>query len=233
MPFGFSNMSSTFMHLMTQVLQKFMGVCLVVYFDDVLIYRKDIVSHLKDLREVLTEFKNNELKLNVKKCEFILPEVLFLGFIVGNGQVKMDPGKITTLMKWPTPTSVTEVRSFLGLASFYRKFIWNFGAISAPMSDCLKGLKSSTFMWTSEANRSFEKLKTTIFSAPVLTLPDFDEVFELQCNASIIDIGAFLLQAGHLVAFLVRSLRNVVVVGLPMSKSFTLWCVHVTFGSII
>lgn len=119
MLFGLSNTPSMFMRLTTQVLQRFLGICMVVYFDDVLNYNRDYSSHLKDLQKVLTELQANELRFNVKKCKFTSSELSFLGFIVGEGYVKMDPTKIDALMSWAVPTSASKVRSFLGLTSFY------------------------------------------------------------------------------------------------------------------
>lgn len=197
MPFGMSNAPSTFMRLMTDILKPLLNDC-VVYFDDILIFNKDKESHLKDLKKVLVILKQNSLILNMQKCDFLVHELVFLGYIVGNQGLKVDPSKTAALDSWMTPSNVTEVRSFLGLASFYRRFIRDFSTIASPISDCLK---KGPFKWTEEANRAFQLLKKKLQEAPVLSLPGFSKKFQIECDASIMSIGAVLSQEGHLVAF--------------------------------
>jgi hypothetical protein len=157
MPFILSNAPSTFMRLMNHIFKPFMGQFVVVYFDDILVYSKS--------QETLREQK---LYVNLKKCHFCTNSLVFLGYVVCKEGIMMDPSKIDAITSWPTPKSLLNIRSFHGLASFYRRFIRGFSTIIAPITECLKG---GTFKWTKEAQKSFEILKQKVTGAPVLTLP--------------------------------------------------------------
>ena len=120
------------------MLQPFLNQSIVVYFDDILVYNKnseDHIQHLKKLFQVLTE---TELYINPKKCTFLIREIVFLGFLIKEGKVGMEPKKTEGIQSWPVQTSIKELQAFLGLASFYRRFIINFSSIVAPLTDCLK-----------------------------------------------------------------------------------------------
>ncbi|GJR23290.1 reverse transcriptase domain-containing protein [Tanacetum coccineum] len=173
MPFGLSNAPSTFMRLMNQVFRSFIGKFVVIYFDDILAFSPTKELHLHHLRQVFEVLRAQKLYTNTKKCHF-------------KDGIEMDPSKVEAIISWPTPTNIHETRSIQGLASFYRRFIRNFSTIIAPITECLKG---STFYWTQEADEAFELLKRKVTEAPVLTLPDFEEVFEVHCDASGVGIG--------------------------------------------
>ena len=149
MPFGLSNAPSTFMRVMTHVLQHLIGKFLVVYFDDILIYSQSKEEHLAHLRQVLLTLREAKLYVNLKKCSFMQPHVLFLGFIVSEHGILADPEKVRVIMEWPEPQSITETRSFHGLASFYRRFIRGFSTIMAPITECLK---NKEFQWSNAAS---------------------------------------------------------------------------------
>ena len=149
MPFGLSNAPSTFMRIMTQVLRAYMRKFVVVYFDDILIYSRTKENHLDHLRQVCTALRKENLFANLKKCEFMTSRITFLGFIVTLEGVSTDPKKIRSVVEWPTPKNIHEVRSFHGLATFYRRLIRGFSSIVAPMTDCLK---KGNFNWTPVAN---------------------------------------------------------------------------------
>ena len=153
MPFGLSNAPSTFMRFMHQVLRPYMGKFVVVYFDDILIYSSSQETHLKHLREVLETLRKEYLYVNQKKCSFLTTIVTFLGYVVSVDGVHADQSKVTAILEWPTPKSLHDVRSFHGLASFYRWFIQNFSTLIAPIIECLK---RQTFKWTEEADESFQ-----------------------------------------------------------------------------
>ena len=197
MPFGLSNAPSTFMRVMNQALRPFIGRFVVVYFNDILIFSTTLEEHLAHLREVLIALRKEKLFAK-HKCEFGASEVLFLGYVVSSTGLRVDPQKVEAVASWPTPTMISEVRSFHGLASFYRRFIHNFSDIMAPITDCMKGV---SFAWTAEALVAFSTIKDKLTSAPILVLPDFDSPFELHCDASKLGIGAVLSQLGRPMAF--------------------------------
>nr|CAD1823400.1 unnamed protein product [Ananas comosus var. bracteatus] len=205
MPFGLSNAPSTFMRFMNQVLRPFIGKFVVVYFDDILIYSTSPETHIDHLRQVLQTLRDNSLYLNLKKCTFLTDSLTFLGYVVSTEGIKVDPVKIEAIQNWPTPKTITEIRSFHGLASFYRRFIRNFSSLIAPITDCLKGGK---FTWTSEAEKSFQLVKDKLTKAPVLALPDFEKVFEIDCDASHIGIGGVLSQEKRSIAFFSEKLND-------------------------
>lgn len=198
MPFGLSNAPSTFMRVMNQALRPFIGKFVVVYFDDILVFSSTLQEHLAHLRDVLVALRREKLFIAQQKCEFGVSQVLFLGYIISAAGLRVDPQKVAAVASWPTPTTITEVRSFHGLASFYRRFVHNFSAIMAPITDCLK---RASFSWSPEASHAFELIKTKLTTAPILVLPDFDLPFELHCDACKLGIGAVLSQQGRPVAY--------------------------------
>ena len=138
MPFGLSNALRTFMRLMNQVLKPFIGKFVVVYFDDILIYSKTEAAHYNYVREVLAVLQANELYINLKKCSFLTNKLLFLGYVVSADGIHVDEDKVRAVREWPTPKTVSDVRSFHGLATFYRRFVRDFSSIVAPITECLK-----------------------------------------------------------------------------------------------
>ena len=198
MPFGLSNAPSTFMRLMNQVLKPFICKFVVVYFDDILIYSRTEAEHMEHLREVLTVLQENKLYLNLKKCHFMTYSLLFLGFIVSVDGIRVNEENVKAIREWPTPKTVSEVRSFHGLATFYRRFVRNFSSVVAPITECMKKGK---FQWGEEAEQSFALIKEKLSTAPVLALPSFDKLFQVECDAFIVGVGAVLSQEGRLVAF--------------------------------
>lgn len=171
---------------------------MVVYFDDILIYSQTKREHLEQLQQVMGVLHHEKLYVNLKKCSFLCDRVVFLGFIISSEGLHPDPEKITTIMEWPVPQSVGEVRSFHGLASSYRRFIKNFSTIMHPITECIKTEK---FTWTNSAQRAFEKIKTFMTEAPILALPNFEKLFTVECDASQMGIGAVLSQEGRPIEF--------------------------------
>ncbi|XP_050217488.1 uncharacterized protein LOC126668325 [Mercurialis annua] len=198
MPFGLSNAPSTFMRVMNQALRPFIGKFVVVYFDDILIYSANPEVHLQHLREVLCLLHKDSLFAAKKKCAFLTRKVLFLGYIVSEEGLQVDDSKIEVVKHWPQPSTITEVRSFNGLSSFYRRFIPHFNSIMAPVTDCMKGVK---FEWTAEAEAAFQQIKLRLTTSPILVLPDFSQPFELHSDASKLGIGAVLSQNSRPVAY--------------------------------
>jgi hypothetical protein len=205
MPFGLSNAPSTFMRLMNHVFKPFIGLFVVVYFDDILVYSKSQQDHMEHLYQVFQTLRKQKLYVNLKKCHFLTDSLVFLGYVVSAEGIKMDPSKIEAIISWPVPKSLHDIRSFHGLASFYRRFIRSFSSIIAPITECLKGGK---FQWNEEAQKSFELIKKKVTEAPVLILPDFSKLFEVDCDASGVRIGDVLSQEGKPIAFFSEKLNE-------------------------
>ena len=161
MPFGLTNSLSTFMRLMNEILNYFIGKFVVVYLDDVLVFSRIKEEHLRHLMLVMRRLQQEKLLINLKKSYFMKTELIYLGFVISSNELKMDPEKVEAIREWPFPRSMFEVRSFHGLASFYRKFIRDFSGICAPMMDTTKKQHKS-FKWTEEAGRSFNIPKEKI-----------------------------------------------------------------------
>ncbi|XP_048611684.1 uncharacterized protein LOC125585979 [Brassica napus] len=206
MPFGLTNAPSTFMRLMNEVLRPYIGKFVVVYFDDILIYSQCLSDHISHVEQVLKALRQEGLFANLQKCVFCTDQLIFLGFVVSSQGLKVDEEKIKAIQDWPTPTTIGHVRSFHGLASFYRRFVKDFSTIAAPMTSVIK--KNVSFVWGPAQEESFNKLKYSLTHAPVLTLPGFNKTFEIECDASGTSIGAVLTQGGRPVAFFSEKLSG-------------------------
>jgi len=200
-----SNAPSTFMRLMNQVFRPFIGKFVVVYFDDILIYSRSEQEHYQHLSEIIQALEREKLYGNLKKCTFSVKQVIFLGYVVSEDGIKVENNKIEAIQSWPIPRSIHDVWSFHGLASFYRWFIRDFSTIMASMTKMIKG---SSFHWTSRAQEAFQEVKTKLTQAPVLALPCFTTVFEVECDASGIGIGGVLVQEGRPLAFFSEKLDD-------------------------
>ena len=151
MPFGLTNAPSTFMRLMNHILRAFNGNFVVVYFNDILIYSKTLEEHVDHMQQVLDVLRNEKLLTNHEMCTFCLDQVVFLGFVVSAHGVEVDEEKIKAVREWKPPQNVSQVRSLLGLAGFYRPFVKDFSSIAAPINELTK--KDISFQWRKHKRR--------------------------------------------------------------------------------
>src|SRR3954466_2042155 len=205
MSFGLTNAPAYFMNLMNKVFMEFLDKFVVVFIDDILVFSKNEEEHKEHLRLVLEKLREHQLYAKFSKCEFWLKEVGFLGHVISGEGIAVDPTKVETVTKWEAPTTVGEIRSFLGLAGYYRRFIENFSKIAKPMTELLK--KDTKFNWTKECEASFQELKKRLVTAPVLILPDVRKDFQVYCDASQQGLGGILMQDGRVVSYTSRQLR--------------------------
>jgi hypothetical protein len=206
MPFGLTNAPATFCNLMNDVLYEFLDRFVVVYLDDIVIYSESLDDHLDHLRQVFSRLREHQLFVKKEKCEFCRQEVMFLGHWISKGCIRMDERKVKAIIDWPVLSKVPDLRSFLGLANYYRRFIMGYSKKVSPLTDLLK--KEQKWEWTTECQEAFDKLKQAISSAPVLGLPDFQKPFDVHTDASDRAIGGVLMQEGHPLAFESRKLKE-------------------------
>lgn len=207
MPFGLKNAPATFQRLMNAILADYIGKICFVYLDDVIIFSSSLDEHLVSVQKIFNRFRKHNLKIQPDKCEFLKHETEFLGHVVTTEGVKPNPSKISAIERFPIPTNVKEIRQFLGLVGFYRKFIPDFAHVAKPLTMPLRKnaiLDASNEHYVS----SFMKLKKLISTEPVLVYPDFDKLFVLTTDASNIAIGAVLSQDDHPVCYASRTLNE-------------------------
>lgn len=202
---GLTNSPAVFMRTMTKLFAKQLGVSVLVYLDDILVFSKTAEDHIRHVREVLQILRDSAFYAKLSKCEFEQEELKFLGHIIGRHGIRPDPQKTAAVDNWPKPTSVTEVRSFLGLANYFRKFIQGFSKLAAPLTALTK-LNADIDSWDAACDKSFAGVKRALMTAPTLALPDFSKPFELISDASITGIGSVLIQEGHPLAYLSKKL---------------------------
>ena len=205
MPFGLTNAPTAFMDLMNRVFRPFLEQFAIVFIDDILVYSNDREYHDSHLRVVLETLRKEQLYAKMSKCGFWLKEVSFLGHIVSEEGIMVDPRKIEVILEWKPPRSVTEVHSFLGLTGYYRRFVKGFSMTAAPMTRLLQ--KNVRFEWSEKYQASFEKLKAFLTEAPVLTQPTFDKEYVIFGDASLNGLGCVLMQEGKVVAYASRQLK--------------------------
>ena len=205
MPFGLTNAPAKFMDLMNWVFHPYLDQFVVVFIDDILVYSKDAQEHKHHLRITLQILRENQLFAKLSKCDFLLKEVSFLGHIVSADGIRVDPTKIEAVVSWKPPRNITEVRSFLGLAGYYRRFVQGFSVIASSLTRLLrKGVK---FEWDDKCQSSFERLKKILVEAPVLIQPTSGGDYTMNNDASRISLGCVLMQDGKVVAYASRQLK--------------------------
>ncbi|KAK5842830.1 hypothetical protein PVK06_005235 [Gossypium arboreum] len=193
------------MDLMNRVFQPYLDQFVVVFIDDILVYSETEEKHDEHLRVVLQVLREKQLYAKFSKCEFWLKEVTFLGHVVSAEGIKVDPRKIEAILEWKPPKSVTKIRSFLGLAGYYRIFVEGFSVMAAPLTKLIR--KGAPFVWTDKQQEAFEKLKKVLTEAPVLIQPESGKDFTVYSDASHVGLGCVLMQEGKVVAYASRQLK--------------------------
>ncbi|KAL0546403.1 hypothetical protein IC582_016311 [Cucumis melo] len=206
MSFGLTNAPAVFMNLMNRVFREFLDTFVIVFIDDILIYSKTEAEHEEHLRIVLQTLRDNKLYAKFSKCEFWLKQVSFLGHVVSKAGVSVDPAKIEAVTGWTRPSTVSEVRSFLGLAGYYRRFVENFSRIATPLTQLTR--KGAPFVWSKACEDSFQNLKQKLVTAPILTVPDGSGSFVIYSDASKKGLGCVLMQQCKVVAYASRQLKS-------------------------
>ncbi|KAD5802640.1 hypothetical protein E3N88_14000 [Mikania micrantha] len=205
MPFGLTNAPAVFMDLMNRVCKPYLDQFVIVFIDDILIYSKSKAEHEQHLRKILEMLKEEKLYAKFSKCEFWLREVQFLGHVVNSEGIHVDPAKIEAIKNWDNPKTPTEIRSFLGLAGYYRRFISNFSKIALPLTKLTQ--KSEPFVWEQKQEDAFQTLKQKLCDAPILSLPEDCDDFMVYCDASHQGLGCVLIQRDKVIAYASRQLK--------------------------
>uniref|UniRef100_A0A8C6P7M8 Gypsy retrotransposon integrase-like protein 1 n=3 Tax=Nothobranchius furzeri TaxID=105023 RepID=A0A8C6P7M8_NOTFU len=196
MPFGLTNAPAVFQSLVNSVLGDMLNKYVTVYLDDILIFSKTLEQHVLHVRSVLQRLLENRLYVKAEKCVFHVSTVKFLGFVIESGRLRADPEKVQAVTEWPTPSSRKQLQRFLGFANFYRRFIRNFSQTAIPLTNLTS--TNRPFVWSTEAEAAFQKLKKLFTNAPVLHRPDPQLQFTLEVDASDTGVGAVLSQVSPL-----------------------------------
>ena len=194
MYFGFSNAPATFQAMMNEIFKDLIVKGKVaIYLDDILIYTNDLTEHRAIVKEVLKRLKEHDLFLKPEKCEFEKESTEYLGLVISQNKVEMDPIKVSGVSAWPAPTNKKDVQQFLGFTNFYRRFIRDFSAIARPLFDLTK--KDTPWCWEHAEQNAFDTLKKQFTEAPVLLMPDKAKTFTVESDALKFATGAVLQQA--------------------------------------
>jgi hypothetical protein len=206
MLFGVTNALAVFMDLMHKIFRPYLDKFVVVFFAGILIYSKIPEEHASHLKLVLEKLRENKLYAKFSKCEFWLDNVLFLGYVIPKEGIKVDPVKVKEISNWKQPETVTEIRSFLGLARYYCRVINGFSTLATPMTRLLK--KDLPFVWSEKCEKSFQELKRILMTAPILSLPEEGKPYILYTGASKEGLGGVLMQDRKVIANASRKLKS-------------------------
>ncbi|KAK1643105.1 hypothetical protein QYE76_060910 [Lolium multiflorum] len=204
-PFGLTNAPTIFMNLMNKIFMKYLDKFVIVFIDDILIYSKDKEEHAKHLKIVLQILREHQLYAKFSKCKFWLDSVEFLGHVITKEGIAVNPSKVQSVLEWKSPKNAKEIRGFLGMAGYYRRFIEGFSKIAGPMTKLLK--KNTPFEWTDECEASFQTLKDKLTTAPVLAVPEPGKDYTVYCDASKNGLGCVLMQDRKVIAYGSRQLK--------------------------
>ncbi|PKI48775.1 hypothetical protein CRG98_030817 [Punica granatum] len=181
MPFGLTNAPSTFQGLMNEVFRPHLRKFVLVFFDDIMVFSQDWMEHMEHLRKVFSLLREHSLFAKLSKCSFREEKVEYLRHYVSVAGVSTDPKKLRAVQEWPIPSTLKQLRGFLGLTGYYRRFVKGYGGTSKPLTNLLK---KDSFRWNEAAQEAFEKLKSAMTSTPGLALPDFSKEFVIEIDAS-------------------------------------------------
>ncbi|GJW81091.1 reverse transcriptase domain-containing protein [Tanacetum coccineum] len=207
MPFGLTNAPAVFMDLMNRVCKPYLDKFVIVFIDDILIYSRNEKEHEEHLKTILELLKKEELYAKFSKCEFWINTVKFLGHVIDSSGIHVDPAKIEAVKNWASPTTPSEIRQFLGLAGYYRRFIEGFSKIAKPMTELTQKNHELRGLGVEEQEEAFQLLKQKLCVAPILALPEGSEDFVVYCDASIKGLGAVLMQRMKVIAYASRQLK--------------------------
>lgn len=203
MPFGVTNGPPTFQCLINSIFYGPNRKFVISFLDDILVFSCSLQEHVEHLRTVFSILRQHQLYAKESKCSFAQPRIEYLGHVISKEGVATDPSKTSAMREWPTPTNATELRGFLGLAGYYRKFVPRYGIIAKPLTQLLT---KKGFMWSTQAQAAFDLLKDAMVNTPVLALPDFSRPFCIETDACDTGVGAVLVQDAHPVAYLSKAL---------------------------
>lgn len=183
---------------MNQVFRLFLRKFVIVFFDDILVYSRSLDEHMQHLHLVLNCLMDNSFFAKGSKCTFFQQSIEYLGHLVSAEGVRADPSKVEAMTEWPQPKNIKQLRGFLGLTGYYRRFVSHYATLAAPLTELLK---KNNFVWSEKTIVAFERLKQAMLSTPVLRLPDFTKTFVVETDASNVGIGGILMQDGHPLSF--------------------------------
>ncbi|WMV08820.1 hypothetical protein MTR67_002205 [Solanum verrucosum] len=205
MSFGLTNAPVTFMDLLNRVFRQYLDMFVIVFIDDILIYSKSENEHVDHLRIVLQVLKDQQLFAKFSKCEFWLRSITFLGHIVSSKGIEVDTKKMDAVKSWRRPLTPSDIRSFLGLSGYYRRFLEGFSSITSLLMTLTQ--KKAKFEWSNACEKIFQELKDRLTFAPVLTLPEGTYGFIVHCDPSRVGLGCVLMQNGKVIAYSSRQLK--------------------------
>jgi hypothetical protein len=203
MPFDLTNASATFQSLMNDIFRRHLQKFILVFFDDILVYSPILEKHVEQLQIVFEILRSQSLLAKRSKCVFSSSQMEYLGHVITKSGVATDPLKIQAIVNWPFPRNIKQLRGFLGLISYYRRFVKGYGAICKPLTQLPK---KDSYKWNQEATVAFDNLKRAMTNPPVLALPDMTKLFVIEIDASGIGVRAVLMQEGHPITFLSKAL---------------------------
>ncbi|KAA3469563.1 RNA-directed DNA polymerase-like protein [Gossypium australe] len=205
MPFGLTNAPTVFIDLMNWIFRPYLDRFVIVFIDNILIYSRDKSKHVEHLRIMLQTLRDKQLYAKFSKCEYWLREVKFLGHIVSAESIGVNPSKILAVVDWKPPRNVSEVRSFLGLAGYDRRFVKGFSMIATQITKLLQ--KDVKFEWSEKCQQSFDQLKVLLTKAPLLVQPKSGKEFVIYSDTPLNGLGCVLIQEGKVIAYASRQLK--------------------------